>query len=87
MTGEKAPVNRQKLENPPLLGFQADVDALSELEGNRTVARDLELLKPFLSQRKSDPQPSEAEIFQELIAEGRAGCQYLSSGGESLWAA
>ncbi len=40
------------------------------------MAWDPELLKPFLSRRKSDHQPSEAEMSQELIAEGTAFLLY-----------
>ena len=50
-------MNRQKLDNPALQGVKPAADDLSALQGNVTASYDPELLKPFLSLGKSDPQP------------------------------
>ena len=48
----------------------------TSLKGDQTVAWDRALLRPFVPWGKLDAQPSEAEIFQELIAEGTAFLLY-----------
>ncbi len=48
----------------------------SSLEGKPAMPWDEALLRPFLSWAKSDSQPSEAELFQEVIAEGTAYLLY-----------
>jgi len=76
MPGKKASMNRQKLENSTLPGVETGVDELSALQGSQAASWDPEWLKPFLSQRKSDPQPSEAAILKEAMAEGTAYLLY-----------
>ena len=50
----------------------------SSLEGKPAIPWDEALLGPFVSWEKSDSQPSEAELFQEVIAEGTAYLLYQS---------
>ena len=69
-------MNRQKLENSALPGDESGVDELSALQESQAASWDPELLKPFLSQRKSDPQPSETELLREAMAEGTAYLLY-----------
>ena len=76
MPGKKASVNRQNPGNSLRLGPEARVDALSALPGAEAVSWDPELLRPFLSQRVSNPRPSEADIFREAITEGTAYLLY-----------
>jgi len=44
----------------------------SSLEGKPAIPWDEALLGPFVSWEESDSQPSEAELFQEVISEGTA---------------
>jgi len=48
----------------------------TSLKGDRTVVWDRALLRPFVPWKKLDAQPSEAEIFQKVIAEGTAYLLY-----------
>ncbi len=48
----------------------------TSLKGNQTVVWDRALLRPFVPWGKLDAQPSEAETFQRLIAEGTAYLLY-----------
>jgi hypothetical protein len=48
----------------------------TSLKGERTVAWDRALLSPFVPWKTLDAQPSEAEIFQKVIAEGTAYLLY-----------
>ena len=56
------------------LPFETGPDRFSapetSLKGDQTVVWDRALLRPFVPRGKLNAQPSEAEIFQELIAEG-----------------
>ncbi len=48
----------------------------SSFEGKHAMPWDRALLRPFVSWRKLDSKHSEAEIFQEVIAEGTAYLLY-----------
>jgi len=58
------------------LPFETGPDKFSApetaLKGDQTVVWDRSLLRPIVPWGKLDAQPSEAVIFQELIAEGTA---------------
>ncbi len=62
------------------LPLETDPDKFSapetSLKGDQTVAWDRALFRPFVPWGKLDAQPSEAEILQELIAEGTAYLLY-----------
>ncbi len=67
-------------ETSPPLPFETGPDKFSAPETspreNQAASFDPEFLKPFLSQRKSAPQPCEAELLREAIAEGTAHLLY-----------
>ena len=62
------------------LPLETDPDKSSppetSLKGDQTVVWDRALLRPFVPRGKLNAQPSEAENFQELIAEGTAYLLY-----------
>jgi len=80
MPDRKASRNELEPETSRPLPFETGADKFSgpetSLKGDQTVAWDRALLSPFVPWKKLDAQPSEAEIFQELIAEGTAYLLY-----------
>jgi len=80
MPDQKESLHKQEDENPPPISIETGADPFiapgSGSEGDQTVAWDRALLRPFVRWGKLDAQPSEAEIFQELIAEGTAYLLY-----------
>lgn len=80
MPDRKASPKEPEPETSLPLPFETGPDKFSapetSLKGKQTVAWDRALLRPFVPWGKLDAQPSEAEIFQELIAEGTAYLLY-----------
>ncbi|MFB3061492.1 MAG: nucleotidyltransferase family protein [Candidatus Binatia bacterium] len=80
MPDRKASPKELEPETSTPLPFETGADKFSgpetSLKGDQTVAWDRALLSPFVPWKKLDAQPSEAEIFQELIAEGTAYLLY-----------
>ncbi len=75
-TSAKKPELRTSLSLPVGGGTDQISPLESSLEGKPAMPWDEALLRPFLSWEKSDSQPSEAELFQEVIAEGTAYLLY-----------
>ncbi len=80
MPDRKASPKELERETSLPLPFETGPDSFSapetSLTGDQPVDWDRALLRPFVRWRKSDVQPSEAELFQELIAEGTAYLLY-----------
>jgi len=80
MPDRKASPKELEPETSLPLPFETGPDKFSapktSLKGDQTVAWDRALLRPFVRWGKLDAQPSEAELFQELIAEGTASLLY-----------
>ena len=69
-------MNRQKFDSSTPLSFEVEVDGLSAPQGSQALSWDPELLKPFLPQGESDPQPPETVILKQAMAEGTAYLLY-----------
>lgn len=80
MPDRKASPKELEPETSTPLPFETGANKFSgpetSLKGDQTVAWDRALLSPFVPWKKLDAQPSETEIFQELIAEGTAYLLY-----------
>ncbi len=80
MPDRKASPKELEPETSLPLPFETGPDKFSapktSLKGDQTVVWDRALLRPFVPWGKLDAQPSEAEMFQVLIAEGTAYLLY-----------